>query len=1306
MDLLRYKLLVNKECRIKRFDYNPQGDLTKPLITGLLPSESIFDIGTPNKNRHENTTIIASNSTSKTSIILRFKWRPNSDFNLITCISELTFTTGDLSYHYEHIETYTPVESRVRPGRLLQYGSRGSQLKFFIFRPYNRMRILFSGQMVASDGQSNFVKLNIVLTCTGNIIDFKHQIDADCFRQMYEANKPSRSLDAALSDLGLIDRHEQLVKLSGDFIINNDTKSKQQLSNWGFYIRQFNEDKTSAMTTKRIYGHLNNGQVFHIGNNQLDRDQIGYGFTCFHSSPDTIPIDKPAVIDWDSIDDKTKELEFQVNGQTKSFKCKAVRRNDSSPFFDLEMNGKQGWVLIDSNDNIDTLNDIESIKQSFDEYQDGLKSGRIVQQVSHDDAQTKPLIVGLDEEVASSSELVGSKASSLAQLSKYSRVTKTSFCVPGGIVLTRFAHALIIDNNEQLIGEIKKLEDQVGDGNLENLREACEALQKLVEMTTLPEQLKLELTASLTTRYGDKLNSIAFAVRSSSWGEDEDDMSAAGQLSTLLNVKGIDTIFGAVLSCFASKFTYANVEYKRQHGLPLTLPMAVVIQEMVLCDKAGVMFTCDPTTGDDSELLITANFGLGESVVSGQSEPDSIMLKMLDGKQIIKQMSVGTKSVIIDGENPRDYDRSKCCLNNEEIFKLGECGVAVAKYYRCQRDIEWGYKEEQLYLFQSRPITGLEGFTETELIHECDVTSRAELEYVSRANVGEVMPYAITPMTLTYCVSSWATLGFRLYNKFISQGSFHPGSMSDLIYDSYHMFFSLRCSRLFPSVPGEKPLIFRAMEVAMFGHEIGNQPELMEASAGLDQPENPFQGFRFDLYVADLRLIPFHTVLKEKYKIQALKEKMTALKLATGYDENKLIGLYNQMAEIKEYNERGWFNHILMILLSNESNAALTELLSRYIKDPVKLFTAVAKILGNTRNVLSAEIPERIKKMSQMIEAKGKAEAVKFTQMSTQEAIDYLENGDDGDLSKQFGSFLEKFGHRGYNEFELSGERWGENKGVIVDMLKKNCSGNSEFESAGGEKRKWLTIDEVVESLGLKLNFIDECRLKKIIAPRCQTRVATREITKDILVEYVDRERMACRMLAKELRKNLRIPDEDLFFYMTYDELLPIIQAPQPSIVAQAIRRRNMFKIFKEPWKFDEIFCTRDLIPNHLKPSKELDADVANAPKLYGTPASSGRVQAKVCLIDGYKELDRMRAGDILLTHSTDIAFSPIFPLCSGVITEVGGLISHGAVVAREYGLPSVLGIPNVTRILEDGEEIILDADEGAIIRLDKSPLK
>ncbi|GFV77583.1 probable phosphoenolpyruvate synthase [Trichonephila clavipes] len=167
---------------------------------------------------------------------------------------------------------------------------------------------------------------------------------------------------------------------------------------------------------------------------------------------------------------------------------------------------------------------------------------------------------------------------------------------------------------------------------------------KIVEKTQLSNIICQSITEDLKRIYGDEADNYKFAVRSSSTGEDTAAMSAAGQMETLLGVQGFDKIFAAVRKCWASQFGYTAIEYKRLNGQVLNSPMAVVIQEMVACEVAGVLFTLDPVTSNPYVITITANYGLGESVVSGSVEPDTIVLRRKDNENLeLDSVVVGSK---------------------------------------------------------------------------------------------------------------------------------------------------------------------------------------------------------------------------------------------------------------------------------------------------------------------------------------------------------------------------------------------------------------------------------------------------------------------------------------------------------------------------------------------------------------------------------------------------------------------------------------------------------------------------------------
>lgn len=612
-------------------------------------------------------------------------------------------------------------------------------------------------------------------------------------------------------------------------------------------------------------------------------------------------------------------------------------------------------------------------------------------------------------------------------------------------------------------------------------------------------------------------------------------------------------------------------------------------------------------------------------------------------------------------------------------------------------------------MFQARPITSLDSYTDTEILHEADRSTRAEDEWRSRVNLNEVFPYAITPFTITYYVQSWTVVGAAMMKAYTNHCEHAPEVAFDVSMDSYHNFFSLRRSFMLPSVGGEQKIpewMLKSFEMAFFGHEIGPQPGIVKASKNLPMPDNAIATRYFEFMTTRFRMTPIRIICSH-YGVVKRYENITRDRtklenyIGKGSDNERLRKLYDLLSELIKHHGLSLSNHFLAIMIGGKHNTILHGFLSQFIKDPKELYATVNKFLGISADVVSAEIPRRIERMADIIKARGKEETQKFVQLSVAEASEYMKKDPKRDeLATLFDQFLDRFGHRCYNEWDLRTKPWRKDCTPIITMLQQNCASDK----PKSERIAKMTNEQIIETLGLKLSFKNRFLLKHLIAPRSQTFVSAREYTKDISIRYVDVKRSVTEFMAEELHRMSRIPDVDLIHFIFYDELEPLIESPQPGIITQAIRRRQFHtRNFKQVWKFDEIMGGYDAVPIHLKPTKEIDASIANAPKLLGSPGSSGTTQGPVRIVNGYEDLNRVQSGDILVTYSTDIAFSTVFPLISGIVTEMGGLISHGAVVAREYGLPSLLGVEDATRILEDGEEIILDANKGEILRLSKN---
>lgn len=1345
INLVRLKwLLFGKKVQNKFDLYSPYGDIIKQEETGLIANETDWYHSTPNLSRKENVTIIASNTFDGSTLSLSLKWRPTSNLNVTTLLSRLSFQVGDECYDYDDVSTYTPTESRIRPGRITQFGSNGSSLKLYVLYPYSRYRIVFRGYMRkrSSPNESCFVQLNLLAFLTSKIYDFKEQYDPQYLAEQVANQKPACGLTGALNDLVLHDRHEHTIRFMGEYSIQDGQQQahRNEIHLWGFHSRQYIDDKTQKVRNKRILGHFSNGRAFHIGvveniDNKFDIDQqFSFGYSCFNIGPATGPVTSIQSLKWNQVSSSSLLLKFKLSGQDFEFGIEAKRREPPSELLDMKLGGSTpGWGVILVNDALDTGEDFHAVEVSLREYQHSLVSGSIVRPELFDlnrQFAAKPLVVGIEDPDCMYPSLVGAKAASLAQLKLFSskEENKNNYTVPTAVVLTRYAYDAIQAENPDLRLEIGSLNARVGRGELNGLELECERLQSFLEkQSRLPETCRSELRRLLGKQFGlndlDSLDGRSFAVRSSSWGEDEEDMSAAGQLITVLEVRGFENLVAAVMKCFASKFGHINIEYKRQHGLPLDLPMAVVVQEMIECEKAGVLFTCEPTNGDAGRLTITANYGLGESVVSGQTDPDTISVRVELGgpcqpKLSIQETQIGAKKVILSGGSgdsggvrevglETQFDRSKCCLNEEEIMRLASCGLQLVRFFQSQRDIEWGFKGGLLHLFQSRPVTGLESFSDYELAHECDQPSRAELEFTSRANVNEVMPYPLTPMQISFGIKIWPIISGRFFGKLktIDPADYSMYYSAEFLHYHHYAFFSLRGGALFnfSKMDGQERLpASRALEVGIFGHEV-NDEELVEKATEMAKVQHVrFQELIFDWHTIGSRYQPFKRSAQIQKQLKQLRRDVHSLRLAKS--GANMRGLYEQLLDAFSQGEDSGTHHIACTIISSKMNFELLQLLSKYISDPIQLHLAFSKFLSSSPDVLSAEIPRRVDRMAKLINERGSQDVESFVNMKTSEALKYVSSDLKSKLAKEFDEFMVKFGHRCYNEFEISQRSWRDQPEQLIEMLQANVrrylSGANKVEDISNKTIP--TTEEVIQSLNINFSCWDRLKLKYLIAPRCTMFVSARERTKDCMIEYHDVMRDASRLLAREMRQNNRIPDEDLFYYLWYSEIEPLIREPQPSIVLQAARRRRKFESMKGAWHFDEIMRGHKMIPLHMKESKELSAKLANAPRLIGTTASSGRVQAKVCIVESYEQLANVQPNDILVAYSTDIGFSPIFPLISGVITEVGGLISHGAVIAREYGLPSVIGIENVTKILKSGEEVILDADDGAIIRLNQ----
>ncbi|GBN25855.1 Putative phosphoenolpyruvate synthase, partial [Araneus ventricosus] len=884
---------------------------------------------------------------------------------------------------------------------------------------------------------------------------------------------------------------------------------------------------------------------------------------------------------------------------------------------------------------------------------------------SYPNESETPLAVHLSEKICRNPGLTGGKGSSLGKLTELSKEFQTEFEVPKGIVVTTRAYKLFV--NEDILKEIKNLENVLYQDKVDETKAACQRLMEEVIKTSIPDPVRQVIVMYLQHLFFDRKNDYKFAVRSSATGEDTEQMSSAGQMKTHLGISGISEIMDAIKKCWASQFSYIAVQYKRQNGQMINTPMAVIVQEMIPCDIAGVLFTCDPLTGNPSSMSITANYGLGESVMSGVEEPDTIEIERSDEDNLtIKNKIIGSKSHRIvlkdDGgtnvEDVSDDERQSCCLSDNTALQLGNIAITIEKDYKSHQDIEWGFWNNKMYIFQSRPVTSGAGETDFEIDHEFDAALRCEDEFFATCNVGEVLPGATSPLgldiTLKYFKTVFQSRRYMSYNPG-EVPRYYPRGLISMY--RHVMFF---CIDLFKHA-SENFARAQVNALAFFGRVVDNEDlfEMAKERYGDDHA----------------KLLDKMMYLKIIYRI-FYGAKLTLKRLSKTYKGYTL-------SSVKYNNSRELFDHLLSCcsdltlamgyhIVLSETSSFLNIMIFIILKKAVgeintDVYNDFSKLLTSSE-VESADVPASMERLAFFISKEIKPED--FKSMNTKEGLRWLETSPTT-AGEKYREFLMKHGHRCLREFDVYSLTWKTDPQPLVKLL-QNLVGNV---TENKLERKPEDFEKLISELKTPMTYSTKLVLRMIV-PLSRKAVQNRESSKSIHMQVVHEWRKECRNLAKLMVLEGRIPDEDILFFMTLEEIQDLLETRSPRIISKANHRRRRQPVI-DKYIFPEIMKG---FPKPVVPGKNIAVDIDTNFSMKGIPVSQGVATGIVRVALDLEEASLLQAGEILVTYSTDIGWSPYFPILGGVVTELGGLISHGAVVSREYGLPCIAGLHGATQ--------------------------
>ena len=819
--------------------------------------------------------------------------------------------------------------------------------------------------------------------------------------------------------------------------------------------------------------------------------------------------------------------------------------------------------------------------------------------------------------------LVGGKGLNLGKL------TKAGFSVPPGFCLTTVAYR-----------EALNVGGAPGPGCVQ-----------LAEVPGLLESAILEAY--------QQLGRGRVAVRSSATAEDLPEASFAGQQDTFLNVSEPSELLEKIRACWASLWSERAIAYRYDHGIDdATLAMAVVVQTMIDAEVSGVMFTVNPTRPD--ELAIESNWGLGESVVSGEVTPDLFIVSRETG-EVIRE-TIATKRQLIGREGVQDVavDRRDIpSLPPDKVLELAQIGREVEQFYGAPQDIEWAFADGQFYLLQARPITTISDLAQLEELRQAEIQTLSEKAdeggtVWSRFNLSEVLP-APLPMT-------WA-----LIRDFMSGTGGFGGTYRDLGFmpspsvDTDGVL-ELICGRIYFNLSREAELYFHGFPLEHNFDELKSDIQKAtypQAKPNIKRSTTSFW-FKFPYYVVKMVAADMKLRGVRKNFDKTLTEEIFP-EFERYVQAEREIALEN-MPDEEVFAKFDEWHH---------------KTLTQFAKDALKA-TVFAGFSYQ-------QLAEKLQKCFDETEAGNYARAL-ITGLEgdlTVETNLQLWAVAQGELSLE--DFLAQYGHRAVGEFELAQPRWREDS-AYVEQIIESFRANPDAAPAKHLEAQKANRLEMEQRLAAAFETNKKlAALRKQIESEInftQRYMPFRETAKYYLMLGYELIRTA--LLEIDRRYQL----DGGIFYLTPDELNPLAAGEDfgPVIAARKVKRSHLLRI-----ELPDVIFSDSL--DQIGETPEIEA----VDELSGLGVSIGVATGSARVLHEPTDAQISDKNYVLVCPSTDPGWTPLFLHAAALVMERGGMLSHGAVVAREYGIPAVVNIPAATRRIQNGQLLRVDGNQGVV---------
>jgi len=843
--------------------------------------------------------------------------------------------------------------------------------------------------------------------------------------------------------------------------------------------------------------------------------------------------------------------------------------------------------------------------------------------------------------------LVGGKGANLGELARIDGVT-----VPPGFCVTTEAFQRIMADLPASADLLDRLSRLAPDD-----REAIRALSAEVRGIIAEAAIPGDVAAAITREIARLGEDAAYAVRSSATAEDLPTASFAGQQDTFLNVAGRDQILEHIRRCWASLYTERAVTYRLRNAIDQhKVLMAVVVQHMVVPEASGILFTADPVTGNRKIASVEATFGLGEALVSGLVNADVFTVR--DGAVIAWTIGDKQRAIVAEPEGGTREEaiapgqREQPALTDAQVVRLTRLGRRIEAHFGHPQDIEWCLVDDDFQIVQSRPITTL-----------FPVPAAGDGENRVYISVGhqQMMTDAMKP------------LGLSLFNLVAGREMYEAGG---------RLFVDITAALASPAgraslrelVGKSDPLTGDALQSILDrGDFIQTLPDDSSGAPPFAMPPA----------VTDTDPAIVHALIASNQASLAALRSDIRTKSGTELLDFILEDILAHRQVLMDAQSLG------VILAGMEAAWWLNEHLQEWLGEKNVADTLTQSVPHNVTSEMGLallDVADAIRPYPRVIAFLEKVEEDDFLN-----ALPEIEGGQEARDAIQ--AWLETYGMRGVGEIDITRPRWRERPSALIPIILGNVRnfepGEARRRFEQGREEATKKEREVLERLRHLPDGEEKAAETKRMIDRVRTYSGYRAHPKYGLVSRSFEYKQALLEEAARLVQAGVLWDKEDIFFLTFQELHEGLRTYQvdASLIDQ---RKEAFRSYQA------------LTPPRVLTS---DGEVVtgayrrdNVPEgaLVGLAVSSGTIEGRARVILDMAEAD-LAPGDILVTAFTDPSWTPLFVTIAGLVTEVGGLMTHGAVIAREYGLPAVVGVVDATRLIQDGQRIRVHGTEGYI---------